>query len=227
MRKKRNDTKVHANDRDRAIFEFIGKHGCSNAAQIYANLFNGRTLGRAKDRLNQLVKGGYLQTEITVARGKKERMYWIDRKALMEFEKEKRDTLVRGRPPDKEIKHTLDMVDICNQLEKKHIITSYIHEHKLKSLKVREQLNFTSNPEIQVGDRLVSLVPLEGGYLKQGDHMIEGDGDYWGVKLSKKLESLGTSGMSVIYVCFDLPRYNYVKSRVNQDNIQVFHIDQL
>ena len=176
MKSKAYDTRIHPSDRDRAIFEFIGMHGCANASQIHDRLFEGRTLGRAKDRLNQLVKGGYLRTEITVARGKRERMYWIDRIALMEVEEVKRDILERGRPPDKEIAHTLNMVDICNRVEIKHVITSYIHEHKLKSLKVREII---SDPEMQVGDRVISVSPLENGYLSEGNYMIEGDGDYW------------------------------------------------
>lgn len=227
MSKKRYDTKVHANERDREIFEFIGKHGCANATQIHASLFDSRTLGRAKDRLNQLVKGGYLQTEITVARGKRERMYWIERKALMEFDKNKRDLLERGRPPDKELSHTLNMVDVCNKVEKNHVITSFIHEHGLKSLKARDMLNFVNNQEIQVGDRVISVLPLESGYLPGGDYMVEIDGDYWGAKLAHKLRSLQASGMDVIYVCFNGARYNYVKSHLNHDSIQVFHIDEL
>jgi hypothetical protein len=224
-KKSQYNRKIHATDRDREILSYIGKYGCANAKQIHEVVFSKRTLGRAKDRLSQLVSGGYLHSEVTDARGKRERIYWIERKGLMELEE--RETAQRGRPPEKEIAHTLGMVDVCNAIEKHHKIESFTHEHALKSLKIREMLSFTDNSEMQIGDGLISIAPNNDGYLRGGEYMIEIDGDYWGKKLSHKIQSLKASNMRVLYVCFTDARYGYVQSRAGAENIRVVHYSEL
>lgn len=226
-------TKRQINERDRLIFSFIGKYGCANAKQIHGAVFTvnektGRvpTEARCRDRLTQLIRSGYVKTELVKARGKTERIYWIERKALMELDEDKRKTLEAGRPPEKEIAHTLSTVDVINAVSKAHEIRYFVHEHTLKSLKVREMLKFS---DLEVGDALIDIAPSGNGngYLSEGQTLIEIDGDYWGEKMRAKAQSLKASNMPVLYVCSSYERLSYVKSRMQADNVKVFHIAEL
>lgn len=222
--------KRQINERDRLIFAFIGKFGCANSKQIHKSVFtvNGKTPteARCRDRLTQLARAGYIKTELVQARGKTERIYWIERKALMELDDEKRKTLESGRPPEKEIAHTLSTVDVINAVSKEHEIRYFVHEHTLKSLKVREMLKFS---DLDVGDALIDVRPMGSGngYLSEGQTLIEIDGDYWGEKMKAKAQSLKASNMPVLYVCSSNERLAYVKARMQADNIKVFHINEL
>lgn len=225
-KKARYSQSVHTTQRDLEIIRFLGKYGCANASQIHASFFEGRTLGRAKNRLDELVKGGFLHSSLTDARGKTERIYWIERKGSMQFEEDVRAIFEKGRPPEKEIAHLLKTVDVMQRLERNHTISEFMHEHKLKSLKAKEAFGIGGG-DMQIGDALISIAK-SGSRLSAGTYMIEIDGDYYGKKAAHKVKSLGACGMSVLFVCFSTSRYEYMKPRAElASNIMLMHIDSL
>ena len=177
---------VQPTERDRAVFRYIGERGVVNIEAIQQNFWAGRKVQTCRDRLTELVKGGYVQTATTDARGKAEQMYWLGRKAEKLFTAAERAGWVKGKPAQAEIGHVLTTREVLEQLQQKYTVTQVTNERTLKS-------------EFKKGG---SVVLADGRCCLDGvEHLLEIDSPhYTGRRLRNKVAGFAKAGKPTLWV---------------------------
>ncbi len=219
--KKRRNYKqnVLATERDRDLIRFLGEHGCATTAQIAQLYWPGRKVRTCAERLDLLVKAGFLHTTSVYSRGMEEQVYWIQQKGSRIFEKDVRDRFQLGKPAETEIAHILGTNDILYKMNQKGAVKQFTNEHVLKSNKIR------SGDEFQVGDAEVQY-EVNG---KTYTFTIEVDnGHYHGKQLHQKIQDFGTSGKPTLWVVYTKQRLSRLKELCHgYSNIRPVHFESL
>ncbi len=196
---------IHPTERDQQIFRYLGEIGCASWDAIFRSFWpESRSKQACKDRLAQLVAGGYLHTDVTDARGRREHIYWIGRKASLLFDEQARRGFITGPPAPSEVAHVLDMRDGLDNLKAHYRIVSFKPERTLRSEQM-VSLGVMGN----LGDADLVLAADDGRSVA---FVWEVDGKYFGNKLLAKAQHLGAVGRRVIWTVKSRNRLHTVAS---------------
>jgi hypothetical protein len=205
---------VQPTARDVALFRHIGQRGLSNTQAIHQQFWAGRKVQTCQDRLTQLVKGGYLHTAMTDARGKAEQIYWLGRKAERLFSAMERAGFVKGRPAQAEIGHVLTTGEVLEKLKQRYRVTDVTTERALKGEHKRG----------------LSIALADGRMRLDGvEYLLEIDSPhYTGQRLRKKVAGFGKAGKPTLWVVASQARLRTVsRAAAGQANIQVVQVNKL
>lgn len=209
---------VKPTERDMALFEYIGTHGCASAEQIHALFWSGRKYRTCRERLTLLTKGGFVHTMTTSCRGRGEEVFWIEKKASLLFEREVRQGFELGCPNKSELAHVLHTNEALDRLGRKGNILSWKRERLIKSVKAQ-----TASP-FQAADAQVTM-DVNG---KRYNFSIEIDGKYHGKQLAEKIQDYGTSKRPVVWIVYTKARLTRLANLCKDfTNIRIVNFDSL
>lgn len=204
---------IHPTTRDLGLFAYLGEIGLASDRQIHARFWTDAKRQTCVDRLERLVKGGYLRMAMTQSRGHAERVYWIERKAYRLLPPEARVMLHTGRPATSEIAHLLRTRAVVDCLYRAGCLRGFTTEHHLKSeaaIKSHVSRQGTHQARSQVADgRLILTQPPLGVSEKEStasektgqvEYLLEIDGAYFGKRLHAKIAALASSPLPVLWV---------------------------
>lgn len=201
-KKRRYNPHVKPTERDLEIFKYTGVLRVVTKNQIYKRFWEGRRRQTCSDRLEELVKAGYLHTREIELRGKKEQVYWIERKSSMLFDEIERAGFCIGEPAPTQIPHLLYAGEEYDELSKNHKITEYRSENDLraegKGRTIPEPADFAAT-------------------LDSEPYLVEIDSvHYNGKRLAAKVRSLGETNKQVIWVVYSIKRFKRVMAATRE-----------
>lgn len=213
------------------VFSMLGQRGCMTLDSIRRNFWS-HTIKKdaegnvsytttCEDRIEQLKRAGFLKSEIVDARGRQEQIYYLDKKARLQFDKEERKTFYKKRPANNELRHALNIGDDLDAFSSK--VVRFVNEHQLKS--ISSQQKTLGSEVLEVPDADITIEDAAG---KQFSFSIEEDGAYHGKRLHQKLGQLAASNKSILWVCRSAARVKHIASLAKQyTNIVPIHFNNL
>lgn len=193
--------------RDLTVLHWIGQAGIAALDQVARFGWAGRRVYSVQDRLNQLVKAGYLQSTTCDARQPGEQVYALTQAGWRLFTPQEREQLRIGLPAVKERKQQLLAQEAYLRLAAEAraaggMLVAWRSERDLRGEVRRGQQATAHAPDSPVADEIAdgqAVIATADGTTQEVD--VEIDGQYYGRMLRQKAAAFGQGGRPTIWVC--------------------------
>jgi len=230
--------------RDLGLIKFVGQGGVSSLPQlhqVFTKLSDRPTTQErtCRERLAQLEKTGYLQSQFVDVRTRGELVFTMTEEGAKLFSKVERKRFIMSLPNHSELKQQLVGQDTRLVLEESlakegYRLVDWQHERELRSRQKqtgKQQAGGGSSPpvptsayrgssrkkkktEMDIGDARAVFVNSQGKDLTLE---IEVDGQYYGKMLKNKLTYFANSGKETIWATDSTKRAAHVKELIDSE----------
>jgi hypothetical protein len=194
-------------ERDLAIMQLLGKDGVSNLKTIHERFWPQAKVQTCRDRLLQLEKAGWIESQFVDTRGHKNELVFTLtlQGAKRHFTQPERKFFITRLPAFNEIHQQLMAQQARFRLEKRlkemgMELAEWLNERQLHS-----QARLRSKPGTRVWGKLSGIADAQAVILNPatgeiGNLNIEVDGAYYGKALRNKIGGIVRAGIPTLWV---------------------------